>query len=193
MLKYEALKNAIKDFQPDTTDAPIVYSATEVNSKSFKALLGRNLKSIPVHFIEWIIVIATVVAVVALTTAVYGQVGAPSFGGFFGGFIAVYIFIYLQRTTAISVSDTNLELYFIYSKLWSKFAVYDKISLPYDKITNVKIKRGIFNTSFRFEFTIDEKNYKMRIVAPNKNRRMTEQAENLKHLLGAVEKFSASS
>ena len=64
--------------------------------------------------------------------------------------------------------------------------MYDKFSLPFDKITNVKVSTGRFNTAFTFEFLDEGNKYKIRNSVPNKNRKMNEQAENLKILLEEI-------
>jgi len=182
MSRHEALKSAIKNFQSDAMEAPILYSATEMNGKGYKALLGRQLRSIPISVAEWIIMILFLVAGTAATIIV-GTVGTPSFAA---TFTAVFIVFFVQRLTIVSVGDNNLYFYFIKQKSGSKFDVYDKIILPYDKITNVNVKTGKFNTTFRFEFSIDDKIYKLRAIVPNKKKKMAEQAVNLKHLLEKV-------
>ena len=182
MSKYEALKSAIKNFQSDAMEAPILYSTTEMNGKGYKALLGRKLKSLPISVAEWIAVIAVIIVVITVTVGA----GTPLFGSGFGGFAVVVYVLLVQRLTIISVGDKNLSFYFIKQKSGTKFDVYDKIILPYDKITNVNVKTGKFNTTFRFEFSIDGKTYKLKTVVPNKKKKMAEQAVNLKHLLEKV-------
>jgi len=182
----QALKDAVKEFQPDKAETPILFSSTEVNERGFKTLLGRKLKSIPISIIEWIIVAVVVIASVAIT-AILGQAGAPSFAAF----VPVFIVIFLIRTTLISVSDNSIDIYFIANKFGTKkYFVYDKISLPYDKITSTKIKAGRFNTKITFVFTIDDKNYKMRTTVPNRKKHMDDHAVNLKNLIETVEKIS---
>jgi len=182
MSKHQALRDAIIEFQPGGADAPILYSSIEMNEKSLKALLGRKLKprhkSLYIALLIWAFVIIAASSVVIIA---FGQVGAPSFAAFVPLFIIILI-----RTTIISVTDDGLDFYFIEAKRGSKFVVYDKLSLPYDRMTNVKVRAGRFNTSFTFEFTSEDKKYKLKTTVPNKLKKMNEQAENQKQLLEKV-------
>ena len=184
MSKHQALKDAIEEFQPGGADAPFSYSTVELNEKGFKALLGRKLNSRPissVSVVAWVFVFI-LAASGAVSTIMIGSVAAPSFFSF----LPIFIVILVYRTTLISATDDGLDFYFIESKRGSKFVVYDKFSLSYEGITNVKVKTGRFNTGFTFEFLNEGKNYKIRGYMPNKDRKMSEQAENLKHLLEKV-------
>jgi len=184
MSQLQALKNAIETFQPGGVDTPILYSTTEYNEKGFKALLGRRLngrRSIAVGILIFAIVIIAASAIIVILA---GQTGTPVFVTYFPVFIAIY----LHRTTLITVGDAGIEFYFIDSKLGSKYIAYDKFILPYDKITDVKVRTGKFNTSFAFEFSSDEKKYKIKTSVPNKMKKMEEQGENLKDMLETLEK-----
>jgi len=185
MSKHQALKNAIEGFQSGGADAPILYSTTEMNEKGFKALLGRKLQSRPLPVALWIGVFA-IMAVSIVSTVAFRQAGVSTFGAF----VPIFVVFFFIRTTLISVGDQGLDFYFIESKRGSKYAVYDKISLPYDRIANVKVKTGRFNTHFTLEFSSEDKNYKIKTSVPNKNKKMQEQAENLKHLLEVLQKTS---
>jgi hypothetical protein len=116
---------------------------------------------------------------------VFGHISAPTFAALF----PVFFMFYYVRTTLISVTDKGLDFYFIESKNNLKYEVYDKISLPYDMITNIKVKKGRFNTGFTFEIAIEDKSYKIKTSVQNKNKKIKEQAENLKQLLETLEKL----
>jgi hypothetical protein len=52
------------------------------------------------------------------------------------------------------------------------------------------VTKGRFNTGFTFEIASEDKKKKKKTSVPNKNKKIEEQAENLKHLLEALEKQS---
>ena len=183
MSKHQTLKNAIEAFQPGGADVPILYATTEVNEKGFRALLGRKLKSQFISAAVWVWIVVIMAAASVLTVA-FGQTGAPSFAAF----LPMLIIIFFMRTTLISVSDQGLDFYFAEAKRGSKYVVYDKMSLPYDRIINMKVKTGRFNTGFTFTVSDGDKSYKIKTSVPNKDKKMNEQAENLKHLLEVLEK-----
>jgi len=187
--KYQAMKSAIEEFQPGGGNAPILYSTTEMNDKAFKSLAGRKLKTWSIHTV--VLIAACVIFLVAISLAdVFfgGNLGARPAPAVFVPFIVIFMF----RTTLITVTDNGFEFYFLESK-WASYVVYDKMSLPYDKITNVTVKTRKFNTYFTFEIpnAIEGKrNYKIKTTVPNKMRKMDEQAENLKLMLAKVEEIS---
>ena len=182
--KYQALKDAIIEFSPGGADAPVVFSSIEVNEKGFKALLGRNLKSRPISspLVLACIIALFIFAASTAATVMIGAVAAPSYAAF----IPVFIVYITHRSALISATGDGFDFYFIESKTGSRFVVYDKFSLPFDKITNVKVSTGRFNAALTFEFLHEGKEYKIRNSVPNKKRKMNEQAENLKILLEEV-------
>jgi len=182
MSQHQELKNAIEAFQPDGANAPILYSTTVYNDKGFRALLGRKLngrQSVATGILIGLIVIVAITIIIILLAR---QTGTP----IFVTYVPLSVFILLYRTTIITVSDTGLEFYFIDQKRGSKYAVYDKMSLPYDMITNTVAKTGGFNSRFTFEFSNDGKKYKISVSIPNKMKKMAEQADNLKYLHEAL-------
>jgi len=184
MSKYQALKDAIEEFSSGGADVPVVLSSIEVNEKGFKALLGRKLKSRPTSSPTVLagLIALFIFAASTTATATLGAAAAPSYAAFF----PVVIIFLTQRSTLISAAGDGYDFYFIESKTGSRFVVYDKLSLPFEKIKNVKVKTGRFNTALTFEFLHEGKEYKIRHTVPNKNRKMNEQAENLKILLKQV-------
>jgi len=182
MSKYQVLKNTVESSQPGSSSAPILYSTTELNEKGFKALLGRKVKSRPLTAI--VIVAIIILAISTASTIVFNQAGAPTFAAF----VPMFVVFFFYRTTLITVNDKGIDFYFIDAKRGSKYVVYDKMSLPYDKITDVNVKTGRFNTSITFVVPYEGKQYKIKTTVPNKQRKMTEQAENLKQLLEVLKK-----
>ena len=180
---YQGFKDGIEAFQPGGSNAPILFSTTVRDDKVFRALLGRKLNSRPTSVLEWVFAIAVIIATVALVLAIGGSGAPPSFGGF----AAVFYIMYFIRTSLVSVGERGLDVYFTEKKR-GQFFVYDKLTLPYDKITNVKIRRGPFNTSFRFKFSHEGKTYKLAVSVANKKRNIEEQADNLTYLHEALEK-----
>ena len=181
MSKHQAFRDAIEAFEPGAADAPILYSTTEVNEKGFRALLGRKATARPFTVVVAVCVIAILVISTASTIA-FGQVSAPTFAAMFPVF---FIFFFL-RTTVIAVTEQGLDFYFVDAKRGKQVA-YDKMSLPFDRITNMKVRPGRWNTSFTFEFLHEEKTYKIKTSVPNKMKKMAEQAENLKRLRAVLE------
>jgi hypothetical protein len=181
MLNYQAMKEAIEAFQPGGANSPILYSTLAVNERGFKALLGRNTKQRPIYGI--LLICLFVFAAATIITAI-----SPSYTGSssFASFVPIYVIIFLTRTTLVSVGDNSIDFYFVESRRGRKFVAYEKISLPYDKITNVKARTGRFNTRITFEFSIEGKSYKISATVPNKDKKANEQAENLRSLLAAV-------
>jgi len=187
MSKYQAMKEAIEAFQPGGANEPILYSTTEVNEKGFKALLGRKVKARPTSVAIWVIsILIILMALLAAAAIATGHTGTPTFAAF----VPLFVFLFLFRTTLIAVGDNGLDFYFVEHKRGSIYVAYDKISLPYDRITNVKVRKGRFNTSFAFEFSNEGKSYKIKTSVPNKMKKVNEQAENLKRLLEILEKAS---
>ncbi|MCL2810694.1 MAG: hypothetical protein FWD25_02260 [Clostridia bacterium] len=185
MSKYQAIKDAIEAFQPGGADAPILCSTTEVNEKGFQALLGRKAKSRPMSAAIWICLFV-IIAISVANIFAFRQTGTTTFAAF----IPMFIVLFFYRTTLVTVGDEGLDFYFVESKRGSTYVVYDKMSLPYNRITNIKVREGRFNTSFTFEFLNETKKYKIKTSVPNKMRKAEEQAENLKHLLEVLQKAS---
>ena len=183
MSKYQALQNAIEAFQPGGAGVPIVYSTTEVNEKSFKALAGRKLNW-KVNSTVWLWVI--LIVIVSITTASiisFGFNGTPAFISFF----PLFFVIFFIRSTLVSVGEDSLDIYFLEATIGSNYVVNDKLNLPYDKIKNVKVRAGKRNTHLTFEFEIDGKAYKLKTSMANKMKKMPEQSESLKQLLEVLE------
>ena len=183
MSQHQELVNAIEVFQPNGANAPILYSTTAYNDKGFKALLGRKLNGRQSVATGILIGLLVIVAITIVVIFLARQTGTP----IFVTYVPVFVFIFLYRTTIIAVSDTGLEFYFIDTKRGSTYVVYDKMSLPYDMITNTKVKTGGFNSRFTFEFSKDGKKYKINVSIPSKMKKMAEQADNLKYLNEALE------
>ena len=181
MSKHQAYRNAIEAFEPGGVEAPILLSTTEVNEKGFRALLGRKATARPFTVVIAVCVIAILVISTASTIA-FGQVSSPTFAAIFPVF---FIFFFL-RTTVIAVTEQGLDFYFVDAK-GGKQVVYDKMSLPFDRITDVKVRTGRWNTSFTFEFLHEDKTYKIKTSVPNKVRKMEEQVENGKRLQAVLE------
>jgi len=188
MSKYQALTNAIEAFQPGGADAPILYSTVEVNDRSFKALAGRKLKLWSIHTTILLVVCAIFLLAVSVVVAIWGAAPAPA------AFAPLFI-AFLFRTTFITVTDDGLDFYFIESRFGSKYVVSDKLSLPYDRISNVKVKVGrIFKqTNVTFEFLHNDKKRKIKVSMPNRMRKMEEQEGNLSYLLGVLKQKPFSS
>jgi len=185
MNKTEKLKNALELFQPGSADTPILLSATQHNDKAFRALLGRKAKYSPVHSLEWILAGAVIIAIIAFIVGFHNaHAGA---GGSLGGlFTALYI-MYFHRTTLIAADERGIDFYYA-EKIFARkeYVVYEKITLPYDRITNMKVKKGRFNTTFRFEFSHKGKTIKLVTHVPNKKRKLEEQGANLNSFLEKV-------
>ena len=188
MSKYQGFKEAIEAFQPGGADAPILYATTEANEKSFKALSGRKLKlwssrtTIVILVCALIFIAASVVS--AILTRQLGGTPVPAPAVFVPMFI-----LFLFRTTLVTIGDAGLNFYFLEIK-FGKYAVSDKISLPYDKISNVKVKVGkVFkHTHLTFHFDVNGKNHKIKISISNRMKKVQEQSENLKVLTETLEK-----
>ena len=178
MSKNQEFRNAIVAFDTDAADAPILYSTTELNEKGFKALLGRRTKA------QFIPTVAAILAIAFLIGATIGVLagGAPGATPTASLVPLIIVLLFLYRTTFIAVGDEGLDFYFLMHNLGSKYVVDDKMSLPYDKLTNVKKRAGRFNTSFVFEFSHNEKKFKIKTSMPNKRKNAPEQAENMKIL-----------
>ena len=186
MNKTERLKNALELFQPGNTDTPILLSVTQRNDKAFKALLDRKLKSSPVYFLEWIVAGALLIGVIAFLIA-FTAPGAINGGSFGGGAAALYV-LHTYKNTLITAREGGIDFYFTENKFGSKdYIVYDKITLPYDRITNLRVKKGRFNTSFRFEFEHGGKTVKIVTTVSNKKRKLEDQGVNLNSFLEKVE------
>jgi len=189
MSKHQKLKNAIEEFQPGGRNAPILYSTTEMNDKAFKSLAGRKLKLWSIHTV--VLIAACILFLAAISFAdvfLGGNIGMRSTPTA----VVPFVIIFMLRTTLITVTDDGLEFYFLECK-WTSYVVYDKISLPYDKITNVTVRIRRFNTYFTFEIpnaVEGKRNYKIKTTVPNKMRKMDEQAENLKLMLAKVGEIS---
>ena len=183
MLNYQVFKDAVEAFRPGGADAHILYSTTAVNDKGFRALLGRKLKGRPLSA-AIVICLFVILAVSILSMVLAGQTGTPVFTAY----VPVYISFFLNRTTLITFGENGLDIYFADVRRGPKYIVYDMVGLSYDMITNVKTRSGRFNTSITIEFSIEGKKYKIKTTVPNKMKKVTEQAGNLKLLLETLEK-----
>ena len=189
MSKHQVLKNAIEAFQPGGADAPFLYTTTEMNQKSFQALIGRKVKGWSIHYVVAICIIIAAVSLVVTVPAILlrEQAIPPAFGGIFA---PLFVILYL-RSTLISVTDEGLDFYFASSAFGSKYTVYDKFTLPYDRISNVRVKTGKIlknNRYLTFEFQNNGKTYKIKTSLANRMRRMQEQEGNLRYLLEVLER-----
>ena len=181
--KHQTFKDTIKAYKPEVADTPVLYSTTEANRNVFKALIGRELKlqSLPAGIIIFIIILA---AVTIINISWGAQSGTPVVITY----VPIFMSLYLYRTTLISIGKESLEFYCLRSKFGSKYEIYDSFDMTYNKIESVKIKSGSFNTTVTLEFANDNKKFKIRFTAPNKMKKMEEQAENLKYLLDLFER-----
>lgn len=184
MPKYQAVKEAIEAFQPGGADVSILCATLEVNEKGFRALLGRKPKARPGTAL-WIGVLLILALSVAFTLVFRGA-GTLTFGAF----VPIFVVFFLFRTTLITVGDSGLDFYFAEPHFGSKYVAYEKMSLPYDRITNVEVKTGRWNTTFTIEFSNGDKNIKLKTSVSNKMKKMEEQAENLKYLREVLKKVS---
>ena len=191
MSKYQAMKEAVEIFQPNAAEAPFLYSMLEVNEKGFQVLLGRKVKPPPFFAAAFIFVLIIIaVTILSIISFIYKWTPLVSF---MPSYIILFITVfYYYRKTLIFISENGLDFYFIESKLGSKYIAYDKISLSYYRITNIKIKTGKYNTNITFEFSKENKSYKIKAAVPNKVKKMNEQAENFKYLFEALKKYIKS-
>jgi len=192
MSKHQRLKNAIEAFQPGGADAPILYSTTEVNEKGFKALTGRKLTLWSIHTTIAIVACFTFLIAISVVATILTGPGAATAPAVFVPLIIALLF----RTTPIVIREGGLDFYFLESRLSSKYVVSDKLSLPYDRISNVRVKTGsVFknNRYVTFEFLHNDKKYKIKTSMANKMRKMQEQEENLNYLLEVLEKKQLNS
>ena len=186
MNKSQRLKIALEAFQKGSENNPFLLSSTVRNDRAFKALLGRKVKSSPVCALEWIVAGVLLIAVIAFLF-VFTQPGAVNGGGF-GGTAAVLWVIYYYRNTLITANEEGIEFYFTVNKFLSRdYITYDKFTLPYERITNLKLKKGRFNTTFRFEFEHQGKTLKVVTAVPNRKRNLENQEVNLSSFLEKVE------
>jgi ribosomal protein L21E len=188
-MKYQSLKDAIEAFEPGGANAPILYSTTEVNEKSFKALAGRKIslwpKNTAILIVIYAVLFVTFTAGLTILTSALGGTATPYFAFVFPVFL-----IFLYRETLITITDDGLNFYFLERRFFTKYVVSDKLSLPFDRIDSAKVKTGRFNTRVTFTFTDEGKSYKITTSMPNKNKNLQEQAEHLKRLLDAIGKAS---
>jgi len=185
MSKYQKLKDAIETFQPNGADGSILYASTELNEKGFKAILGRNLKSQRITTVVAICVVIILTTSTILTVA-FGHAGAPSFATF----LPIFIVLYFYRSTLIVAGDEGLDFYFTSEKFGGAHVVYDKMTLSYDKVTDVKTQTGRRNTRFVVTYSVGEKTYKIKITASNGTKKIPEQAGNMEHLRSILEKIA---
>jgi len=190
MSKYQTLKDAIEVFQPGGSDAPILYASTEVNEKAFKVLAGRKLKlwtgnTTILMVVCFVFLAAVSVFAVFLNAYLGAATPAPTVAAFMP-----FIVILLFRTSFITITDDGLNIYFIEYRFGSKYVISDKLSLPFDSVSNVKIRVGkiLRTTNFTFEILHNDKKYKVRTSVSNRKRKMGEQEENLAKLLELFEK-----
>lgn len=189
MSKYQRFQNAIEGFQPGSENAPILYVTTEVNEKGFKALSGRKLRLWASHTGVVLLVCACILVAASLAAVILtrqlGGTAVPAAAAFMPAFITVF----LMRATLLTVTDVGLDFYFLEIK-FGGYAVSDKISLPYNRISRVKVKAGkVFKyTYFTFWFDDNGKSHKIKISVSNRVRKMQEQSENLNVLLETLER-----
>lgn len=182
MDRYETMKAAVGG-----GDAPVLYASLELNEKGFRALLGRRLNTRPGAIT--LLVAVTIVLVISVTVTIFfGQTGTPTFAAFF----PIWFMFMFIRNVIVAVGDNALDIHFTEPKLGQKYVVYDKMSLPFDRIDNVRVKRGRFNTHFRFEISAEDKSYKIKLSVPNKQRKNDKHTGNLAALLEKLEKYSRS-
>jgi len=191
---YGRLKNAIYDFQHDAVDAPILWSMTNMSS-GFKALLGRRLKSMSITalpIVMFVLVVISLIGVIVLSGSTRTSLALHAI--VWTMHICLWFF---RRFTILSITDKGLELYFTQTKFslthGLKYVMYDKINLSYDRMTNVRVKRGWLRTSFRFEFTSEGKSYKVKTYVLNKSNEMSVQATNLKYLVEMIAHWCSKS
>ncbi|MDR2546207.1 MAG: hypothetical protein LBC96_01690 [Lachnospiraceae bacterium] len=183
MSKYQSLRNAIKEFAPTGEDVPFLCSSTQVNEKAFKALLGRKLKPHPIHMITWLCIFLAGAAIVGIT-AFFNQTNPYTIVIL----VPVFIILFLNRSSLIAITDDGLRIYFFLSKLKNKNVIYDQVFLPFDKITELAVSKGVYNTDLSFLFDIEEKTHTITMSVPNIDKKMDEQAENLIRLMNVLEK-----
>ena len=187
MTRYQSFQNAIEAYQPGAAALPIVFFTTELNEKGFKALTGRKLKwSLPVFIIIGIAIIILFSAIAAIFSVFGGHPGGA--GGASGAIFVAIILPVILRSTLITAGAEGLDFYYVKTGFGSKCTVYDKMSLPYDRLTGVRVKRGkVFkNTQFIFEFMDGDKKIKIKTTANNRMRKVDEHIGNLEHLLGVL-------
>lgn len=185
MSRQQAFQEAIEAFQPGGADAPVLYSSVEVSKRSFTALAGRKLKLWSTHTTILVVVCIVFLAVISVATVIWSgnTQTAPVPAIFMPLFIAL-----LFRTTLITVTNDGLNFYFLESRFGSKYVVSDKLSLPYDRISNVRVKVGKFNTHITFSFLHNDKTCRIKTTIPSKMRKMEEHEGNLNYLLEMLEK-----
>jgi|GEM_PF-1471960 len=189
MSKYQRFKDAIEAFQPGGADAPIVYATLEVNEKGFKALAGRKLKLWSRHtnavITVCILILAAAVIASAIMTRQLGGTSVPA------PVVFTPLFVYfLFRPTLLTITNAGVDVYVLEYKFGSKPLVSDKLSLPFDRLSDVKVKVGkdFKNTHFAFCFDDNGKTRKVKISVSHRMRKVQEQEGNLKILLEALER-----
>jgi hypothetical protein len=190
MTKYEVFKKTVEKFQPGGTEGAFMLSAiTEVDSRSFKVLLGRNLKYMKWWFspVLWIGLIFFLTVVLGATIAFFMGVSVSTSP------IAIFFILIgiscLYRDTIITVTSDGLDIYLLNSLfIFGVTTADDKVSLPFDRISCVKVKTGkVFQrTHFTFEFLHNDKMYRIKTTVANRLK-MSEQAENLRRLFETLE------
>ena len=185
MTKEQMLKSAVNAFRPGVADAPVLYASVEVGKNGLMALLGRNrLKRSANDVVAAIcITLAVIVLAVSILTGHLALIPAAF------SILTMSAGVYRLRFAIIAIEDTGLDFYFV-DTYYAHYEVYDKFSLPYDKIANVTMRKGkIFkNTNFTFDFLSDGLRLEIRASMPNRTKKIKEQGENLKVLLEVLEK-----
>jgi len=187
MTRYQKFQAAIEAFEPGAGNTPIVCTTTEVNEKVFNILAGRKLKlwttgSTVVLLVSALILLAATVVNAIAWRNVGGAAPAPAV------FIPVVIML-LLRTTLVTFDENGLNFFFLEIR-FGGYRVSDKMTLPFDQITGMKVKPGAVlkrNTYFTFIVTQNGKTRKIKTSTSAKLRKVPEQQDNLKELLQTLE------
>ena len=183
MSKYQAYKDAIEAINPGGASAPILISTTTTNDKVFNALIGRKIKSRPLSF-YYVLSIFIILAVVIINIVLYRQSGTPVVIAY----VPLIITFFMYRTTLISINDDGLVFYCVEANPGPKYDAFDQFNIAFDRIDNVKIKTGRFNTNITFGFIHNEKKYYYITTVPNRIKKIEEQAQNIKYMLETLER-----
>jgi len=184
-MSTQKFRDALNAFEPGAGEGAFVCTNTEINDRILNALADRKLRlwtsgTTVVILVSLLIVLATAVLAAVLTTTSAGVAPAP--------IMFVFLIPLLLRTTFITITDSGLNFYFLEIKLGSKYVISDKLFLPFDQITNVRIKTGkVFkNTQIIFDVMINGKQRKLKTTAAHRVRKMPEYQDNLQALLQAL-------
>ena len=90
----------------------------------------------------------------------------------------------LSNEFAIMTVNDDYLCFYILNKFSMNFYIEDKIVLPYETITKLKVKRFLINWSnFKVHFAIDGQNRKIKIVIAHRSFGLKNQRENIKVFL----------